>query len=95
MRKRKERDMSQKVMDRKEVHALLRCMNEYHEGKRDLPPEITAKRKEIARAVRNAQLFRARTGAIDYSMLDEVNRLRRELDGVYGGWARDETREIL
>ena len=85
-----------RFMSRQEVDGLLRLSGEYHRGERGLPHDILAKKEEIVAATRNAHLFMVRTGGvIDYGMVDEVVHLKRELDGMYGGWVQDETKGVI
>jgi hypothetical protein len=65
---------------------LMKLGREHRQGKRSLPPKIVAKKKEIADATKNAELFMATLRQIDYGMIDHVVGLKRELDGLYAAW---------
>ena len=79
-----------KFLSPKESLALIRAAGEYHRGERPLPPEIVAKREEIARETWNAELFYFRLRQVDYGMVERITELRLELDGLYAAWAMRE-----
>lgn len=70
--------------------ALVRIAGEIRAGNRTLPPEILAKQKEVAVAIRNAELFVTGLGTVDYGMIKRVTDLRLELDALYGRLAESE-----
>lgn len=80
------------IMRREAALTLLRLASEHHQGEGgQLPPEIMAKKKEIEAAIRNAELFLVRLRVVDQSMVDDVVRMKVELDGLYAAWATRET----
>lgn len=70
--------------------ALVRIAGEIRVGRRTFPTEILAKQKELAAAVRNAELFITGVGTVDYGMIGRVTDLRLELDTLYGRLAESE-----
>lgn len=70
--------------------ALLRMSGEYHSGRRTLPPNITALKRRIAQATRNAELFTARLRVVDEGMINDIVRMKLELDGLYARWGESE-----
>ncbi len=75
------------VLSPKAAEALLRSARDVHAGKKQLPPEIIAKKKQIADARKNAELFIMRLRVVDENMVNTVVRLRLELDQLYAQWA--------
>lgn len=65
---------------------LLRLAGEVHAGKRRLPSEIVAKKREIAAAKRNAELFILRFRVVDERMVWQVVSLMLDLDALYAAW---------
>lgn len=51
------------------------------------PNRILALKSEIARQRRISEYNFMRTGFIDYSAVNRIVFLMRELDGLYGAWA--------
>lgn len=84
-----------RILSQEAALTALQLGRELREGKRKLPPEIVEKKKEIAAATRNAELFMARTGAVDYGMVDHAVALRLELDALYAQWAESEAPNII
>lgn len=64
-------------------------------SKEGLPPHIVAHKKLIEYKIRNAELFMARTGAVDYGMLDEIVRMKLQLDGLYMDAIQDVARDEI
>ncbi len=79
-----------RILSTDEAMTMLRLAGEYYRGKRKLPPEIVAKRKEIEAATRNAELFMINLRVVDVAMVDRVVQLKLELDTLYGSWAISE-----
>lgn len=71
---------------------MIRLAGDFHSGKRRLPPEIIAKKKEIKAAIRNAEAFMINLRVVDVGMVERVVQLKLELDTLYGNWAISETR---
>ena len=78
-----------------ETRTLMRVAKDYHAGKIPLPPEIVALKRKIAAKTRNAELFIARTGAVDNGMVFEIVDMRMRLDSLYGAWVRGENRGVI
>lgn len=53
-------------------------------------PLIVAKREEIAGATRAAELRAEITGEVDDDQVNEIVRMRIELDNLYGRWLKNE-----
>jgi hypothetical protein len=79
-------------MTTKGALTLLRMSGEYHAGKRSLPPEISALKQRIKSATRNAELFTARLRVVDEGMINDIVRMKLELDGLYARWGESEAR---
>lgn len=54
------------------------------------PPKIVAKRRQIDAATRNAVLFMQRLRVVDEGMINDIVRMKLELDGLYTEWLVDE-----
>jgi hypothetical protein len=79
-----------RFLSSKEALAMIRIAGEYRRGERALPPEIAAKRKELADETRNAELFLFRMNQVDYGMVARITKVRLELDALYAEWAVSE-----
>ncbi len=75
-----------RFMSREEAGSLLKAAGAFHRGEQELPPEILAKRAEIAQATRKACLFMAITGKVDNTMVFIVVDLKLELDSLFAEW---------
>lgn len=84
-----------RYLSKNEALTLLRMAEELHKGKRSFPPEIMEKKREIAAATRNAHLFIIRTGQVAEDMIEQVTRLRLELDSLYGSWVESEASGVV
>ena len=73
-------------MTREGALALIQLGEMYRGGQIALPPEIIAKKKEIEAAIQNAELFMVRLRVVDESMVNEIVRMKRELDDLYALW---------
>lgn len=73
-------------MTREGALALMKLAERYHRREISLPPEIVAKKKEIEAAIQNAELFMVRFRIVDESMVNDVVRMKMELDGLYALW---------
>jgi hypothetical protein len=77
---------------RAEARAMIELGKQY--TKEGLPPHIVAHKRAIELKIRNAELFMARTGAIDYGMINEIVRMKLQLDGLYMDAIQDAARDV-
>lgn len=87
--------MAMRVLSKEAAITALRLGKEVYEGKRKFPPEILAKKKEIAEAKKLAYLFIIRTGVVDEGMIDRAVQLMLELDTLYARWAESEAPSMV
>jgi len=74
---------------------LMRLAGEVHAGNRRLPPEIVAKKWEIAAAKRKAELFVLHFRVVDEWMVRQVVNLMHELDALYAAWGENNARTAV
>lgn len=83
--------MSVRVMTREEANTAMRLAGEVHQGRRKMPPEIIAKRHRIRVATKNAEDVMDMFRQVDMSLVNDIVRMRLELDTLYSEWTRSET----
>ncbi len=82
-----------RLATRREAKAMIELGKQY--TKEGLPPHIVAHKKLIDEKIRNAELFMARTGAVDYGMINEIVRMKLHLDGLYMDAIQDAARDVI
>lgn len=85
--------MSAKFLNTVEATAALEVAGKFNRGEINLPPEILEKKKDIKRAIRNAELFMALMRVVDMGMVHDITRMRLELDGLYVAWIQRNAQE--
>ncbi len=69
-----------------QARTMLDVARKKHDGDPPLPPEILHTRRQIDEGIREAELFLARTGAVDNAMVYRVVDLKLLLDRQYLDW---------
>lgn len=82
--------MTTRFLSPNEARTLLRLAGQYHRWQLTLPPDIAALKRQIEVETQIAELFTARTGAVDYNMVNSIVGLKLDLDALYAKWAVDE-----
>jgi hypothetical protein len=79
-----------RTMDPKDALNLMRLAGEVWAGKRSLPPDILAKKREVLRARRMAEAFWIRFRVVDHGLVYQAASLMHDLDALYAAWAERE-----
>ncbi len=83
-----------RILKPDEALSLIQFAREYHNGGRQLPPEIARKKGEIEQAIRNAELFVIMFRTVDYGLNMKAVTLMHEKDTLYEKWWQASTSTV-